>query len=137
MPILYDFTESDEEFADIYNNKSLMMSLNEIKLSFIEFLYYFVKEDVDKVREAEKNREKKFKDDKEKKVTQNTQETIVETLGPKRKNVRECQKIYLHQNFNEIDQEQTDLDNLPIIENLKNEGTKNFKALEQSYIPEA
>ena len=137
VPILYDFTENDGSISEMMKNKSIMMSLNEIKLSFIEFLYYFVKEDVDKVREAEAKREKKFKDEKGKKPPTNTLETKVETLGPKRKNVRECQKIYLHQNFSEIDQQETDTDNLPIIENLKSEGTKNFKALQQSYIPEA
>lgn len=82
-------------------------------------------------------REQKFKDGKDKKATINNMETKVETLGPKRKNVRECQKIYLHQNFSEIDQDANESDAIGIIENLKNEGTKNFKALEQSYIPEA
>ena len=64
-------------------------------------------------------------------------ETKIETLGPKRKNVRECQKIYLHQNFSEIDSTEVKLDTEGEIENLKNDGTKNFKALAQSNIPEA
>ena len=55
VPILYDFSESDEDWAEIHNNKSLQGPLNEIKLAFIEFLYYFVKEDFDKIKEAEGN----------------------------------------------------------------------------------
>ena len=50
--------------------------------------------------------------------------------------MRECQKIYLHENFSEADGEDN-MDFQPIIENLKNEGTKNFRALELSDIPEA
>ena len=51
VPILYDFSDSDEVWAEVYKDKSLAPFFDEIKLSLIEFLYYFVKEDIDAFRE--------------------------------------------------------------------------------------
>lgn len=134
VPVMYDFVEithldcGEEPIHEILVEGE---DLDDIKFAVIEFLFYFLKEDYDMVKEAETLKSKPVKEKKKRKKNQ----MKMEVLGRPGEIVRECKKIYVKQNFG--DEELTNERDLYMNSDLKTEGTKNFRALDHSDLPEA
>lgn len=58
-PILYDFTEYGTTTAFVLEQELSSTDLADMKFAFIEFLYYFLREDVERVKKAEAARSKR------------------------------------------------------------------------------
>lgn len=116
-PILYDFNyliDIDNSFEE---SKVPAKDLLDIKFAVIEFLYEFLKEDIDKLKDTKRYQARLDKEAKEMTLAEKKKKQSLQNEAEDKK-YEEFKKNYLN-------------------ENLKTEGTKNFRALHNSDLPEA
>lgn len=132
---MYDFTEYGHDEKFILEKEFSTSDLDDMKFAFIEFLYYFLREDVERVKRAQAARSRMNFKPKKKKKNFNVEKG--KFTKKKKGNFEKASQKTQSEIEDEEVKKYVRKRELQICENLKKDGTKNFRALEQSDLPDA
>ena len=137
---MYDFTEYNSDNHFILEKELSPQDLEDMKFAFIEFLYYFLREDVERIKKSKemKNNLKVTTKKKKKRRIMRKKGSASANFGKKSEPEFSGANNKPANDLNDSEvKKYIEKRELLIAENLKTEGTKNFRALEQSDLPDA